>query len=184
MFKGFHIAFSMAIILFMFPGIAWSAPEVPGYPVAQGEAAYTFPARQSVPDPNILLAEANKARKSAGVQPLRANKLLTAIAQQRAADMSVRQYYSHKNPDGLYYYDLINKAGLKPEYSCENLDLVFAYSDPAIIADWLNSTKGHRQCLLKPEAYETGIAIVPYSSTEYKDQRTIVYLVVAIHSTH
>lgn len=183
MFKGIRLAIGVAITFFMFPAIAWSEPEVPGYPAAPETVAYVFPTREGWPDANKLISEVNKVRLGAGMQPLRPDNSLSDIARQRAADMSVRQYYSHKSPGGLYYYDLMAAKSMNPGYSCENLDLVFAYSESGVISDWLNSTKGHKECMLKPDAYKTGLAIVPFTTTQENGPDKNIYLVVAIHST-
>lgn len=173
-----------AAVIIISPAVAWSAPDASAHPVITGNLPFSLPQWQGAPDSNSLLAEANKARKSAGMQPLRANRLLSGIAQQRADDMSLRQYYSHKSPDDLFYYDIMARDGLKPSYSCENLNLVFTYSDARVISDWLESKKGHKECLLNSDAYETGIAVVPYNTATYNSQNKTIYLVVAIHSTN
>jgi uncharacterized protein YkwD len=109
------------------------------------------------------------------------DKNLTLVAQDRAEDMSRFDYYSHRSPSGLYYYDLLNARGLSSIYSCENLDLNFSIHPEVYFMDWLSSTKGHRDCMLHRDTTRIGVAVVkmktPNASTHNQ-----TYTVVAIHA--
>lgn len=144
---------------------------------------YKFVATDGSPDPNVVFEIANKARNDYGSSSLITSEKLGAIATQRAADMANRHYYAHKSPDGKYYYDYFGEYGVKTDYSCENLDLVFAPSPDVAINEWLASTKGHRNCLIRSDLVSAGYATTKLSLIDYFGQPTTAYLIVAIHST-
>lgn len=133
-----------------------------------------------VSDPNEIFELVNQRRSEAGLTRLRANTKLAELARARAEDMAGRNYYAHRNPEGQYYYDLLNGTGFdKNLYSCENLDLQFTDTPGQYVADWMDSNKGHRECLLAARATDAGYASV--ATHQFGSDRT-AYIVVAIHA--
>jgi uncharacterized protein YkwD len=111
------------------------------------------------------------------------NQKLGELAAMRASDMVSRQYYAHKNPDGKYYYDYFSAKDISTDYSCENLDLVIAPSPEIAVNEWLASTKGHRDCLVRADLTQAGYATSKLTILDHLGGQTTAYVVVAIHST-
>lgn len=141
-----------------------------------------FTALTDSPDPNEVFRLVNKQRELEGKKPLVANARLGEVAMARAKDMATRQYYAHKNPDGLYYYDFFPAADIWVDYSCENLDIVFVPSAEMFITEWVASTK-HHACLVHPDTTEAGFAVTNMMLLQYGGTEVPAYLVVGIHST-
>lgn len=133
------------------------------------------------PDDKLELAQifqlVNEQRKQAGLAPLVENPKLTAVAQARAEDMAKNQYYSHVDPQGKYYYDLFAKRGFNADYSCENLDVEFTTDEWRYVSDWLESTKGHKECMLNNRVSQAGYGLSLFGDSDD------IYLVVGIHAT-
>ncbi len=142
-----------------------------------------FEATPDSPDPNQVFDLVNKERAANGSPVLVANAKLAKVAAERAADMAQRQYYAHKSPDGLYYYDLFPSEGIDVDYSCENLDITFVPDISQFINEWSASLKGHRECMNNPKLTQAGYAVTKMMLLEYGGKQVPAYLVVAIHST-
>lgn len=140
-----------------------------------------FDAPTGMPDPNEIYRQVNKTRQAAGLPPLVRDDALAKLATSRAQDMSRRAYYAHKNPDGIYYYDLLEQAGYDAEYNCENLDLEFTTQADVYVNSWLRSKSGHRECLLNTQTTNAGYAVATIANNSTDDIPS--YVVVAIHST-
>lgn len=180
--------FELAVILVLavnifFAAKAVSRPHAPAVKSAVVQENIVFESTTTVPDPNNIFKLVNDARSASRKQPLTPNKALGAIAAARAADMSNRKYYAHKSPDGTYYYDLLNASELKPQYSCENLNLVFVPDNTKIINDWLNSRAGHRECMLNDNIKQAGYASAEVAFIDATGSVTTAYVVVAVHTT-
>lgn len=126
-----------------------------------------------------LLALINHERQSRGLTRLSVHPDLTNLAAHRVADMAGRQYYSHRDPEGNYFYDYFSDTSMKNAFSCENLDLRGSHEAHLFIGDWMASTKGHRECLLSPEITHVGFAVVRFTSTE-SNENSETYLAVAV----
>lgn len=124
----------------------------------------------------------NLKRASSGQKQLIADERLAHIAALRAADMSERHYYAHRNPDGNYYYDMFKNLNLTSGYSCENLDLVFVPSELLVVDEWMNSLNGHRGCLLSSSVTHAGYASIKMTMISLEGSQTEAYVVVAIHA--
>jgi uncharacterized protein YkwD len=132
---------------------------------------------------DTIEAGVNLERTKRGLQSVKIDPRLTAIAEVRAYDMKQRGYYAHKNPDGLYYSDLIIQAGIKHAYSCENLDINYGTNYMMYINDWLNSRAGHRECMLNGSVGSAGYAVISLEGEGLKQGLQNAYIVVAIHAT-
>lgn len=139
-----------------------------------------FQEQYNAPSPNDIFRLVNEQRARQGFQPLRPNILLGSVAEQRADDMVRRNYYAHKNPDGKYYYDFLSGSGAESNYSCENLDLQFSMEPSRYVDDWLNSSAGHRECLLNSNVADAGYAVRIMDNLHGTQA---AYIVVAVHGS-
>lgn len=105
---------------------------------------------------------------------------LTALARERARDMSLNNYYSHTDSEGRSFDDLFSKYRISSEYACENLGLEFTHDETVFLDSWLQSTEGHRECLLNPDVGIAGYAIGKLKNGPGFDN----YIVVGIHATN
>lgn len=118
------------------------------------------PLPQPVSTGNVLVDEINKIRFANSLPSVTLDQSLSNIASDRTEDMTKNNYYAHKGSDGAYFNDLMNKAGIKYDFACENLDLSFSGDNASqYIEDWMNSTKGHRECLLNDKVKKVGVSV-------------------------
>jgi len=111
---------------------------------------------------NALLVGVNQRRIDAGLPPLKTNAELTEIAQLRAEDMVVRDYFGHTDPvsGAALVEPLIRSAGFTGRVA-EN---IYATNAPRptlvdqVVTAWFNSPS-HRTSLLDPELRFTGVGL-------------------------
>lgn len=151
----------------------------PNTPTPAVLAAFTT--QQGLPDINAIFSLVNQQRQAANLAPLQRDAALTAIAQQRAADMQANRYYAHQSPNGSYFYDLAKQAGTPLAYGCENLDMQATLQPDTYVQDWQRSSR-HQACMLHASATRAGYEVVPFSPTQSTDGSPL-YIVVAIHAT-
>ena len=152
-------------------------------PTVKAASIVRFMEQAGAPDPNNVLRLVNKERVSLGNSALIADYKLGKLAADRAADMVSYQYYAHKNPDGKYYYDFFADQDISVDYSCENLDIVFVADSTKFIAEWLSSSKGHRECMLDKNLVYAGYAVTQMTRLDNNGKEATAYLAVAIHTT-
>lgn len=128
---------------------------------------------------NQILQLVNNERQRLRLPKLASDPRLVAVAEARAKDMTDNQYYAHINQDGKYFDDLFPSFNFKADYSCENLDIEFTTTESVYVNDWLESTKGHRECMLHKDTSTAGYAATVFGET----QNGKIYLVVGIHAT-
>lgn len=162
----------------LYPSI--STVKVSAEPRRQVLASYANQA--GTPNLNDIFALVNQKRAAQGLQPVTRNAKLTAIAEQRAADMAQNHYYAHKSPSGLYFYDLIKQHNYQIGYGCENLDLEFTQIAEVYVTDWLNSTHGHRECLLNSSVTDAGFAVTAFVTSDGQPDDEPAYIVVTIYA--
>lgn len=147
-----------------------------------GAKTVVMPEISDFPSLNNLLALSNKERGTPNLPALRLDPTLTKQAQARADDMANRGYYAHQNPEGLYYYDQLALTKFSHAYSCENLALDSSRSSQTYLNQWLNSTDGHKECLLNPSTTFVGYGVAKLSfGTQTTDDDSFV--VVAIQAS-
>jgi len=144
----------------------------------------TFHIEAGVPDPNTVLALVNEYRLANGLDLILPDPVLSKFAEERAGDMASRLYYSHTNPDGLNFFQLMEADGIEPQYACENLALESSQNETDYIESWQFSKSGHNECLLNQNVTRAGYASrklyeVP---TEHGVER--YFVIVAIHGTN
>lgn len=153
-------------------------------PVTLVKGTTTFRSETGVPDPNETLSLVNAYRQANGLNLLVADPILSRIAEERAGDMSSRLYYSHKNPDGINFFQTMEDEGIAPQYACENLALESSMEEKDYVESWQYSRSGHNECLLNQSVTRAGYASrklydVP---TEYGVEQ--YFVIVAIHGTN
>ncbi len=104
-----------------------------------------------------LFSFTNEERTHLGLPPLTQNEMLQKAAEQKAADMFQKDYWSHFAPDGGSPWDFIKQSGYQYEYAGENLAKNFLYSKNVVDA-WMNSPT-HRENIVKKEYSEVGYAV-------------------------
>lgn len=100
----------------------------------------------------------NAIRQSYGIAPLEPYKELYELAYFRAKDMHERNYFDHITPEGKDVWNFRAQFGIgvsNPVY--ENIFQGIASVDSAI-SSWMESTKGHRENLLKETRRRGAIA--------------------------
>jgi hypothetical protein len=125
---------------------------------------------------SVLIELTNKTRKNNGLSPLKENQILNEVAQLKAQDMLSKNYFSHKSPEGLWVWNLIEKLGYKYQVAGENLAIGFLDSEEVHRA-WLNSPL-HKANILNSSFQEIGISVLKGNF-----QGNEVYLVVQVFAS-
>lgn len=99
----------------------------------------------------------NKDRTANGLPALTLNSKLTSLADDYAADMIKRSYFSHYNPEGESPFDRMDKAGIT--YTSAGENLAINTSVAAAQTAFMNSS-GHRANILNSSFTEVGIGVV------------------------
>ncbi len=105
-----------------------------------------------------LYSLTNEERAKQGFPALQENPRLAIAAENKAADMFKKDYWSHFAPDGGSPWDFIKRSGYQYEFAGENLAKNFLYSKNVVDA-WMNSPT-HKENLLKKDYTEVGYAVV------------------------
>src|SRR3989304_8301111 len=108
-------------------------------------------------DADSVVVAVNAARQEAGMESLIRNSKLDAAAQARLEDMAVRQYFAHRDPDGLPPWGAITHAGYRFQSAGENL--ARGFSDPwQVVPAWVDSP-AHPDNLMSDAYTEYGTAV-------------------------
>ena len=99
----------------------------------------------------------NQERKKAGLKPLQVDPRLTALAEKKAADMALKEYFSHKSPTYGFPEDMVTNAGITWRMCGENLARNRTVEDAHKA---LMNSEGHRANILRPEFTHIGIGVV------------------------
>lgn len=116
-----------------------------------------------------LLAEVNRVRASYGLTPVEPLDALNRAAQAHAFDEAVRDYWSHRTPEGLSSRQRVHAAGGGTvSAGGENSSIGhFGQATPAgIIYSWEHHS-GHRELLLNPDVRYIGTGAYGYSPSEF-----------------
>ncbi len=106
-----------------------------------------------------VLIQTNVERYKAGLPLLTSDPVLTRIAQRKAKDMIVHNYFAHESPDGKTIGDLAKEEGYAYLSVGENLALGDFANATKLVAAWMNSP-GHRANILGKAYTQIGIAAV------------------------
>jgi uncharacterized protein YkwD len=102
-----------------------------------------------------VLALVNTEREKAGCGALVADDRLAAVARAHSADMRVRGFFDHVDPEGVGPFDRAEAAGLTAR--AENI--ARGQQDAAaVMADWMSSP-GHRATILNCTLTTVGIGV-------------------------
>jgi len=108
--------------------------------------------------PEQILLAVNTERQKKDLKPLRPNEKLTKAAQNKAQDMSDKNYFSHISPvDGKKWSDFIKESDYSYHVAGENLANGFQ-DVPRMVESWMNSPS-HKENILNKEVTDTGIGI-------------------------
>lgn len=99
----------------------------------------------------------NEARIAAGLEPLEVDTRLQAVARLHSADMLIRDFFAHENPDGLDPFGRIRAADITYRWAGENLARA-ATADRA--HELLMESPGHRENILNEHFRRVGIGAV------------------------
>ena len=105
-----------------------------------------------------VLALVNAERAKYGMDPVKWDSSLAAVAENHCADMIARDFFDHNNPDGETPFDRLDKANISYWMAGENI--AAGQSTPeAAMNDWMNS-QGHRQNILNASYKSLGVAVL------------------------
>ena len=108
----------------------------------------------------------NAIRAINGVEPLKWDPALEALASAHSLDMAENNYLDHVDSTGRLPKERIIEAGIKWRSCAENVD--GGLRDPfAAVNDWYRSTKGHRDTMLKPDYTNMGAGFAFRAGTRY-----------------
>ena len=105
-----------------------------------------------------LIELTNAKREEYGLEELEFNQTLSAAAQQKAADMIVKNYWAHTSPEGKTPWTFFKAADYQYLYAGENLARDFIDSDSVVTA-WMDSPT-HKDNILSSRYQEVGIAVI------------------------
>ena len=100
----------------------------------------------------------NKERVKAGLEVVKESVTLDKVAQAKAEDMFVKNYWAHASPEGVMPWFFFQKEEYHYLYAGENLARDF-YPSGAVVAAWMASPS-HKENLLSPNYQETGVAVM------------------------
>ena len=120
---------------------------IPAAQVARAWDAGTF----SASDESLLFSLTNQARAASGLAPLRNDSQLHSLAEWRAQDMSVRDYFSHQiPPQGYEVFHYMDLRGIQYVLAGENIGWDDAADDQAttMIQQMFMNSPEHRSNIL------------------------------------
>lgn len=119
-----------------------------------------------------LLQETNIRRTSSGYAALAMNEQLSRAAQEKANDMSSRDYWDHVSPEGRQPWQFISAAGYNYTYAGENLAYGFV-SSADTVAGWMNSPS-HKANILNAHYTDVGFGIAHAASYQGAGEQTVI----------
>jgi uncharacterized protein YkwD len=120
-----------------------------------------------------VLTLVNQERATAGVGPLTMHTGCSQVAYNHSADMDLRDFFDHVNPDGLNPFQRMQAAGIG--YSAAGENIAAGYQTAAAVMNgWMNSP-GHRANILNANFTEIGIGVRQGSTGQYGTYWTQVF---------
>ena len=119
-----------------------------------------FTVANPTPRPDLearMLELVNKERTKRGLQPVKADPEMTAVARAHSRDMFVRGYFSHYTPEAKDPFDRMRAANVKFVAAGENLALGQTLT---ICHQGLMNSPGHRANILRPNYGRLGIGVL------------------------
>lgn len=103
----------------------------------------------------------NQERAAAGLSTLKVNSELSAVAEKKAEDMAVNNYFSHTSPTYGSPFDMMKQFGIS--YTAAGENIAMGQRTPAeVMNGWMNSP-GHRANILNASYTEIGVGYVTNS---------------------
>ncbi len=124
-----------------------------------------------------LLTSTNSQRTSNGLKALQQNSTLTTAAQNKAADMAAKDYWSHNSPSGKTPWDFMTAAGYSYQTAGENLAYGFD-SSSATVTGWMGSPE-HRANILNSSYTQVGFGIINIPNYQSSGPQTLVVAMYA-----
>lgn len=135
-----------------------------------------------------ILAIVNYHRDQNSLPPLIGSEELSEVARSHSADMGLRDFYSHVDPDGVTPNERIS-AALADRYYLLGTSENIAYSEASdgfvdtsssalsrqFMDGWMNSP-GHRANILRPDSTHIGIGLSRAGNRIYATQKFMRYL--------
>lgn len=126
-----------------------------------------------------LIKETNERRADNGVQPVLEDNLLDRVAQAHAIDEATRDYWNHRNPEGMgSHARVLAASGITVTAGGENsavADVLGSHTASQVIRSF-EFHPGHRELLLNPDVQRIGIGVYQYAPDE---QVHIIQLLMA-----
>ncbi|HYG39857.1 MAG TPA: CvpA family protein [Cytophagales bacterium] len=104
-----------------------------------------------------MLELINQERAAEGLEPLKADVEMRAVARKHSVDMFNRGYFSHYTPEGSDPFDRMENEGVSFRTAGENLALAPTLS---LAHSGLMKSPGHRANILQPKFKRVGIGIM------------------------
>jgi uncharacterized YkwD family protein len=102
-----------------------------------------------------VLKLVNAERSKAGLQPLTLSDKLTSIANTKAKDMAVKNYFSHQSPTYGSPFDMLKQFGVSFSYAGENIAAGQKTAEE-VMNSWMNSS-GHKANILNKNYTQIGV---------------------------
>lgn len=130
----------------IWPGMVLNVPNASkGTPAPSAQSSFA----------NQVVSLVNQERAKAGLKPLVIDNALTAMALDKAKDMSNNKYFSHTSPTYGSPFDMMKSYGIRYTYAGENIAMG-QRSPQEVMNAWMNSP-GHRQNILSPNYTKIGV---------------------------
>lgn len=132
-----------------------NTPKPTVIPTAVPTPTYNPPISDEYMIEQEVLRLVNEVRSQNGLTALSWADDIAEVARAHSKDMISRNFFSHKNPDGLSPFDRLKNAGITYRAAAENI----AYGQKnaeAVMNSWMNSS-GHRANILNSRVKEIGI---------------------------
>jgi uncharacterized YkwD family protein len=93
-----------------------------------------------------ILRLTNEERKAHNLEPLKLHVDLQAVADAKAEDMYVNDYFAHQSPEHGSPFDMMKAAGINYSAAAENIARGYRSAE-TVVEGWMNSP-GHRKNIL------------------------------------
>jgi uncharacterized protein YkwD len=130
-------------------------------PILGGIMVPSFLPKTAPPNSNFrseVIKLTNEFREDNGLKPLKLNVRLNRSAQGHSADMATRDFFSHRNPDGLTAGNRASIAGYDYSRLGENI-AAGQRTAKQVVNAWKKSPE-HRQNMLDPRFEEIGVGYI------------------------
>jgi uncharacterized protein YkwD len=147
-------------------------------PAAPSTRVVTIPASEIVLEQSSeitvssVVAGMNHYRAEEGLPPLREERRLEAVANDRMRDMEDLGYWAHVAPDGRTPFLMFTPHGYVFSHAGENLARGFETTS-LLVKSWMES-KGHRANIMSVSYRDCGVAVIDGSTTGPSAGKSIV----------